>query len=116
MHDAFFVRCRQPVRDLHSVIDRPAQRYLPAPDPLAQRLAFEQLCHHVRHTLVRPHLVHGKNVGMIQRRRRAGFLLKAPQPVGIGRDGLGQNLDRDFAVQPRVVRTINLTHSARAQR
>ena len=41
MDDASFVRCRQTVRDLHAVVDGLAQRYRPAPEPVAQRFALQ---------------------------------------------------------------------------
>ena len=40
--DSFFVRGGESVRDLHSVVDRLAQRQRPAPESLGKRLAFEQ--------------------------------------------------------------------------
>ena len=49
-------------------------------------------------------------------RYRPGFLLEAPQAVGVGGEKLGQNLDRDLAIQPGVVRAVNFAHSARIQR
>ena len=65
---------------------------------------------------VRRHLVHRKNVGMVQRGCGAGFLLEAAQAIGVGGQRLGQDLDGDFAVQPGVVGAINFAHSARAKR
>ena len=62
------------------------------------------------------HLVDHENVGMIQRRSGPRFLLKPAQAIGIGGQGLGQNLDRDFAVQSRIVRAIHFAHSACTER
>ena len=62
------------------------------------------------------HLVDHKNVGMIQRRRGPRFLLEAAASGRVGSEGLGKNLDRDFAVEPGIVRAIYFAHSARTQR
>ena len=53
---------------------------------------------------------------MVQRRRGTRFLLEAAQAVGIGGERLGQDLDGNFAVQPRVVRAIHFAHAACAKR
>ena len=44
----------------------------------------------------------------------ARFLLEAPQPLGIVRDGGRQDLDRHVAPEPRVPRAIDLAHPALA--
>ena len=76
MLNAFFVRRRQAVRDLHSVVGRLAHRDWPALQPLAQRLTLQRLRHQILDIPVRRHLVHDKNVGMVQRRRSSRFLLE----------------------------------------
>ena len=48
---------------------------------------------------------------MIERGGRARFLLESAQPIGVGCDCGGQDLDRDVAAQPRVVRAIDLAHA-----
>ena len=42
------------------------------------------------------------NVGMIQRRQGLRFAREAHHAVGIGREEVGEDLDRDLAVEPRV--------------
>ena len=42
MNDSFVVRCRQAVRDLHSVLNRLAQRYRASAETFAQSFAFQQ--------------------------------------------------------------------------
>jgi hypothetical protein len=46
---------------------------------------------------------------------RASFLPKTLQPIRIGGDGRGKQLDRDLALQPRIVRAIDLSHATRAE-
>ena len=64
---------------------------------------------------MRRHLVHRKNVGMVQSRCGSRFNFEAVQAAGVGGDGLGQDLDRDLSFQPGVTRAIHLAHSAHAQ-
>ena len=52
--------------------------------------------------------------GMIQRGERLRFALEAREPVGIACEGVGQDLDRDIAIQLRIARAIHLAHAARA--
>ena len=51
---------------------------------------------------------------MIQRRQRLGFALEARQPLGIVREGVGQDLDRDLPTQVGVGGAIHLAHAAHA--
>ena len=45
-----------------------------------------------------------------------GLAREPREPVRIGRKQLGQHLDGDVAVQPRVARAVDLAHAARADR
>ena len=53
--------------------------------------------------------------GMIERGEDFGFALEAREAVGIVRERVGQDLDRDVALQPRVARAIHLAHAAGAE-
>jgi hypothetical protein len=44
------------------------------------------------------------------------FLLKAPQPLAVSGERLGQNFHRDIAPQPGVAGAIHFAHAARTQR
>ncbi len=57
MDDPFLVSCRQPVRDLQSVINRLARGKRPAAQALAQCLAFEQFVNDVGRAVVRLNIV-----------------------------------------------------------
>ena len=61
------------------------------------------------------HLVHGQNIGMVQRGCGVGFLLETAQAVGVGGQRLGQDLDGDFAVEPGVVGAVDFAHSTRTK-
>ena len=53
---------------------------------------------------------------MVQRGRRAGFLLEARQALGIGGEGRRQDLDGDIASQAGITRAIHVPHAAAAER
>src|SRR5438045_511707 len=57
-----------------------------------------------------------RDVGMVQRREELCFALKPRQPIHVLRKALGQDFERDLALQPRVARAIHLAHPAGAKR
>ena len=52
-----------------------------------------------------------RDVRVIQRRESLGFTLEAREPISVVRERLGQDLDRDVAIQLRVAGPINLPHA-----
>ena len=56
------------------------------------------------------------NVRMIQRRQRLRFAREAHHAVGIGREEVGEDLDRDLTIEPRVTCAVNLAHASGAER
>ena len=59
--------------------------------------------------------VDGADVRMIERGEHLRFALKPREPLGIGRERVGQDLQRDVATELRVARAIHLAHPARAE-
>ena len=57
-------------------------------------------------------VVHRKDVRVVQRRGRAGFLLESMEAIDVGRECAGQDLDRNVAPEPRIARAIDLAHAA----
>ena len=55
-------------------------------------------------------------MGVIELRDRAGFAVEALAELRIGGEALGQNLDRDGAIEARVARFVDLAHPAGAKR
>ena len=53
-------------------------------------------------------------MGMIERREDLCFALEARHALGIQREGIGQDLDRDVAAQSGISRAIHLAHAAGA--
>ena len=95
MDDVPVVRGGQAAGDLDAVLHSLPDRRRPVRKPLAERSAFEQFGDNVGHAIVGTDVVDGQDIRMIQRRGRARFLLEAAQPIGIGRQGCRQHLDRD---------------------
>jgi hypothetical protein len=56
-----------------------------------------------------------RDVRVVERRDGLRFAAEACQPVGIAGEQVGEDLDRDVAVQLRVAGAIHLAHSARAE-
>ena len=53
---------------------------------------------------------------MIQRGQDLRFTLEAREPVGIEGEDVGEDFQRDIAIELRVSRAIDLAHAARAKR
>ncbi len=60
-------------------------------------------------------VVNGADVGMVQRRSRLRLALKAAECLGILGHFIGQKLECDKTMQPRVFRFVNHTHPAAAK-
>ena len=64
-----------------------------------------------------PHaFVDGGHVGMVQRGEELRLASEPCDTLGILREGRGENLDRDVAVELRVPCAENLAHSSRSER
>ena len=61
-----------------------------------------------------PDVVQRADVRMVERRDGARFALEALAELGIGGECVGQDLDRDDAIEPRVARLVDLAHAAGA--
>ena len=116
MDDAFLVRRRQPLRDLHAVIDHAPHRQRTVLQRIAQRAAFQQLAHQVGRAVERAELEDREDVGMVERRGRLRLLLEAAQPVRRLRNIGRKNLDGDVALEHAVARAIHLAHSTGTER
>ena len=115
MDDAGVVCPSKPVGDLHREIEEPLHGERSGGQQIAQRLALDELHRDVGKRARGADLVDRDDVGMVERRHRSGFLLEAPDPVGLGGHRLGQDLEGHVAAEPRVVRPVDLPHAARAE-
>ena len=114
MHDIFFVRGGESLRHLHGIVHRLARRKPSLRQLRAQAAAFQKFGNDVGRAVLLADVVDAKNVRMVQRGDGFGFLLEAPQTVPVLGQRAGQNFDRDFATEARVLRAIDFAHPARA--
>src|SRR5262249_47498578 len=75
---------------------------------------FDQLQYEGVHALAVLEPVDRRNGWMVQRRKNLRFALEAREPIGIGRERLGQHLQGDVTIEPGIPRTIHLAHAAGA--
>ena len=61
-------------------------------------------------------IVECADVRMIEGADRLGFAFEPLATIGVGGGFVGQNLDRDGAIEPAVGRSIDFAHAARAKR
>ena len=112
MDDARRVRLGQPVGDLHRVAEGLAE-----PEPFAADQAVERAARHVLHHDDIPialacDVVDGDDVRVLEGGGGLGFLLEAPAALRIG-DAVGrEELERDVAIEARVVGLEDNAHPA----
>ena len=85
-------------------------------EALRQILALDEL-HHERlaaRGVFQP--VNGRDVRVIQRGEESSLPLEPRDPVRIGRERLGEDLDGNVAIEPRVPRPIHFPHAAGPER
>ncbi len=117
MHNAAVVRCCQPPRRLQGEFDSFANWNLALLQPLTQSLSLKKFRDQIgRMFLGRTEAINRQNVRVIERRRSPRFLLETSQSILIGRQVFRQHLDGNFAVQALIAGTIDLAHTASAQR
>ena len=94
MDDALLVRDGERVGDLDADSSASSSGSGPLLEPRRERLADEVLHDEVVESPLRADVVEDADVRMVQRRRRARFLLEATPTIGIGGSPGRQHLDR----------------------
>ena len=115
MHDARRVGGRQCVRHLSCNFKGTALRQRAAFQMVAQGLAIDQLADDVDQPILAAGVVHGEDVGMVQRACRPRLLFETLAASGVVRHVRSEHLDRYGAAQACVARAVNVAHAARAQ-
>jgi hypothetical protein len=115
VHDARVVRGMQRRRDLRADPDRAAHRQATdAIDLVGQQRALEVLEHDVRHVIVgEAHVRALDDVRVTERAGRTCLVHESLDDVGVGRELGMQDLDRDTALDQRVLREKDGPHSTR---
>ena len=110
------VRGRERLRELGRPVGRLPRRDRVATEPLAQRLALEELGDEIRISLVRAEIEDHEEVRVVESPGRPGFLLETAQAIGIRREAGGQDLDGDVAADPRITGAVHFAHAAGPER
>src|SRR5204863_7742647 len=83
-----------------------------------ERFPLDQLHHQrapVRRTVEGLEAENLRDAAVAERGERLRFALEPREAIGIGGDGIGQDLDRHVAIELRVARAIDLAHAAGAE-
>ena len=115
MHDRRGMRGRKRRRGLDRDVEDLAKRQRAAREPLAQRLALDELRDEEPRAVVIADLVDGEDVRMIERRSGARFVQEAAHPLRIAGELRPQHLERDRPSQRRIDGLVDLTHPAAAE-
>ena len=86
-----------------------------ARDAMLQRHAVQKLHGDEGLAVLLADVVDGADVGMIQRGSGPGFAAEAVQGLRVAGDLVGQELEGDEAMQPRVLGLVDHTHTAAAE-
>jgi len=114
--DPLLVRRGQAVGDLERMAERLSRSKGTASESGPKSLAFQQLLDHVGRAVLLSNVVDRRDIGMVQDPRGPGLLLESAQTVGVRCEKGRQDLDRDFATQPWILRPVHLSHPTGAQR
>jgi hypothetical protein len=82
---------------------------------IRQRGTFDQFEHERLDTIGLFEPMDRGDVGVIQGRERLGFALEPRDAVGVSREVLGQDLQRNVAIELRIARAIDHAHPALAE-
>ena len=85
------------------------------PQPLTERLAFQQLGHDEGDAVFVSDVMDRQNVGMREGGDGFGLPLEAGQRIGVICQAFRQHLDRHVAIEARVAGAVHLSHAARAE-
>jgi len=114
--DPGFVRGLEPLGDLPAHVERFVERERAALQAVFQRLSRHELEHEEARVADLVDAVDLRHVRMIERGQRPRFALETPQAFLVVRELLREHLDRDLAIEARVLRAPHLAHRAGAQR
>jgi hypothetical protein len=122
MNHAGAMRALERLGDLGAELEQLGGRQRSTLEPGGQRVTVHQL-HHQVVDVTRPGFAgcpadveQGADIGVAETRDGLGLAFESRPHLGVGRQVLGQHLDRHVAPEPRVPRAVNLAHTARSDR
>ena len=107
--------CVQRVGNLDGVLDCSLGWQRSLLEPAGECLTFQVLHHQVIDPVLMANVVQRADVRMAQAGDGLGFAVETFAQLRIAGEMLGQNFDRDSAVEPRVARPVDLAHSSGAE-
>ena len=110
MDDGGLVRCGKAVSDLDAGSEGLVDGQLPARETLGERLALQELHDQEVGAVLMADVEERADVRVRERRDGLGFPIETQPCVRIAGQGRREDLDRDGAVQARVVRLVDLPH------
>ena len=114
MHDSLLVRRVECLRELGGDGQRLLERNRSLGEALCEVFAFHELHRQCDDSACVLEPVDRRDVRMIQRGEHLRLAPEAGDSLWIGREGLGQDLDRDLATELGVAGAIHLAHAASA--
>ena len=115
MDDAVAMRGVEGGGDLDGALDRLVGRQRALRNSIRERLALEARHDEEVGALVLADVVERADVGVIEGADRLGLALEALAPIGVRRRFVREDLDGDGAIEPAVLRAIDLAHAAGAE-
>jgi len=85
--------------------------HLPSGEQFTPGLAFQQLGDDVGRAVAEADIVHSEDVPVVQRSDGPRFLGEAAEAIGVGRDRVGEDLDRHVAPEPGVAGAVDRAHA-----
>jgi len=104
------MRHGQAVSDADEQIDALPPRALLSSRPRLERAAVDKFGDEVRPPIQIAYIVHGEDVGMIERGEHVGLALQAGEAIGIRHEEWRQDFDRHIASQLGVPSAVHITH------
>ena len=115
VHDAGGVRGGQRERRLLRHVERVGEPHPPLAQLLPERHAVNVFGGDEGCVVLETDLVDGEDVRVVQRRGGVRFLLEPVEPLRVRRVLRRQQLERDAAAQPRIVRQVHLAHPTNSE-
>src|SRR5262245_46308533 len=114
MNDPLLVRGLQSFGNLLRDGQRLIEWQWPLCDPIRQRRSFDQFQDERMRAATVLEAVDGRDVRMIQRGEYLSLAPEANESIGISRDGVREDFQRDVAIELRVAGAVDLAHTAGA--
>jgi hypothetical protein len=112
VEDPSRVGCGQTARDVYGHVEGASERHAAASEPLPQRLALDELEHHIRHVALAADVVHGNDRRVRDGTRRPRLLLEEAQPLRVSGGLEVEDLHRDLSAEALVAGAEDLRHAA----